>query len=173
VSLPRGSVRSAFPGTPAGYDQSIAAGTVKKDKLVCDYNDHDALVTLRPAAGAHFDKGDKVKVTVFYFDNDGFRYGDAETVAVLQDDFVPAPDTREDPIGDLAGGGTRGEHGGHAERRRVPIATASRPASSAVSCSAEPSTGCGLISTNVWWPRASGVRTACWKSTGSRMLRYQ
>ncbi|WP_225101822.1 hypothetical protein [Streptomyces sp. CoH27] len=65
------------------HDQSIAAGTVKKDHLVCDYNDHVALVTLRPAAGSHFDKGDKVKVTVFYFDNDGFRYGDEETVAVL------------------------------------------------------------------------------------------
>ncbi|MEU5636712.1 hypothetical protein ACIA8I_34495 [Streptomyces rishiriensis] len=65
------------------HDQSIAAGTVKKDKLVCDYNDHVALVTLRPAAGSHFDKGDKVKVSVFYFDNDGFRYGDADTVAVL------------------------------------------------------------------------------------------
>ena len=65
------------------HDQSIAAGTIKKDQLVCDYDDHVALVTLRPAAGAHFDKGDKVKVTVFYFDNDGFRYADAETVAVL------------------------------------------------------------------------------------------
>ena len=65
------------------HDQSIAAGTVKKDKLVCDYDDHVALVTLRPAAGAHFDKGDEVKVTVFYFDNAGFRYGDAETVTVL------------------------------------------------------------------------------------------
>ena len=66
------------------HDQSIAAGTVKKDHLVCDYNNHVALVTLRPgAAGDHFDKGDKVKVTVFYFDNDGFRYGDEETVVVL------------------------------------------------------------------------------------------
>ncbi|MEU6479857.1 hypothetical protein ABZ858_23815 [Streptomyces sp. NPDC047017] len=67
----------------SAHDQSIAAGTIKKDQLVCDYKDHVALVTLRPAAGAHFDKGDKVKVTVFYFDNDGFRYGDAETVAAL------------------------------------------------------------------------------------------
>ncbi|MER6735649.1 hypothetical protein [Streptomyces puniciscabiei] len=64
-------------------DQSIAAGTVKKNKLVCDFRDHVALVTMRPAAGSHFDKGDKVKVTVFYFDNDGFRYSDEETVAVL------------------------------------------------------------------------------------------
>ncbi|MEU5275004.1 hypothetical protein [Streptomyces asoensis] len=67
----------------SSHDQSIAAGTVKKDKLVCDYDNHVALVDLRPAAGSHFDKGDKVKVTVFYFDNDGFRYADTETVAVL------------------------------------------------------------------------------------------
>ncbi|GHE04474.1 hypothetical protein [Streptomyces alanosinicus] len=65
------------------HDQSIAAGTVKKDRLVCDYHDHVALVTLRPAAGSHFDKGDKVEVTVFYFDNDGFRYADQEKAAVL------------------------------------------------------------------------------------------
>lgn len=65
------------------HDQSIAAGTIKRDQLVCDYNDHVALVTMRPAAGSHFDKGDKVKVTVFYFDNDGFSYANQETVAVL------------------------------------------------------------------------------------------
>lgn len=67
----------------SSHDQSIAAGTVKKDQLVCDYNDHVALVTMRPAAGSHFDKGDKVEVTVFYFDNDGFRYGDDEATSVL------------------------------------------------------------------------------------------
>ncbi|MGW2488969.1 hypothetical protein ACWCV9_17395 [Streptomyces sp. NPDC001606] len=65
------------------HDQSIAAGTIKKDHLICDYNDHVALLNLRPAVGSHFAKGDKVKVTVFYFDNDGFRYADAQTVAVL------------------------------------------------------------------------------------------
>jgi len=65
------------------HDQSIAAGTIKKDQLVCDYKDHVALVNLRPAAGSHFDKGDKVEATVFYFDNDGFRYGDNVVTAVL------------------------------------------------------------------------------------------
>jgi len=65
------------------HDQSIAAGTIKKDQLVCDYKDHVALVNLRPAAGSHFDKGDKVEATVFYFDNDGFRYADNVATAVL------------------------------------------------------------------------------------------
>ncbi|MFB6436295.1 hypothetical protein ACFCVY_05850 [Streptomyces sp. NPDC056411] len=66
-----------------GHDQSIAAGTLKIDQLVCDYADHKAQVTLRPAVGSHFAKGDKVKVTLFYFDEDGFSYAQRETVAVL------------------------------------------------------------------------------------------
>ncbi|MGK5730761.1 hypothetical protein [Streptomyces sp. URMC 124] len=66
-----------------GHDQSIAAGTIKADKLVCDYADHAARVTLRPATGSHFAKGDRVKVTVFYFDEDGFSYAHQETVAAL------------------------------------------------------------------------------------------
>jgi hypothetical protein len=65
------------------HDESIAAGTIKKDKLVCDYASHIAQVALRPAVGSHFEKGDKVRVTVFYFDNDGFSYANQETVAVL------------------------------------------------------------------------------------------
>ncbi|MFF7725223.1 hypothetical protein [Streptomyces sp. NPDC008001] len=66
-----------------GHDESIAAGTIKTDKLTCDYDSHAARVTLRPATGAHFAKGDRVKVTVFYFDNDGFSYAHQETVAAL------------------------------------------------------------------------------------------
>ncbi|MEU9121135.1 hypothetical protein AB0C96_14995 [Streptomyces sp. NPDC048506] len=66
-----------------GHDESIAAGTVKKAQLVCDYKDHTTQVTLRPAAGSHFAKGDKVKVAVFYFDEDGFSYARQEAVAVL------------------------------------------------------------------------------------------
>ncbi|MFF2813313.1 hypothetical protein ACFVT2_40365 [Streptomyces sp. NPDC058000] len=58
------------------------AGTLKVDKLVCDYADHTAQVRLRPADQG-FAKGDKVKVTVFYFDDDGFRYADRETTATL------------------------------------------------------------------------------------------
>ncbi|MGG2462722.1 hypothetical protein ACO0M4_23380 [Streptomyces sp. RGM 3693] len=58
------------------------AGTLKVDKLVCDYADHTTQVRLRPADQG-FAKGDKVKVTVFYFDDDGFRYADRETTATL------------------------------------------------------------------------------------------
>ncbi|GAA5075579.1 hypothetical protein [Streptomyces similanensis] len=83
VGMDHELVANATTLNHSSHDQSIAAGTVKKDHLVCDYKNHAALVTMRPAASAHFDKGDKVKVTVFYFDNDGFRYGDAEVVAAL------------------------------------------------------------------------------------------
>ncbi|MFI9251080.1 hypothetical protein [Streptomyces sp. NPDC053069] len=63
--------------------ENNAAGTIKKDKLVCDADSHVAQVTMRPAQGSHFAKGDKLKVTVFYFDNDGFSYAHESTVAVL------------------------------------------------------------------------------------------
>ncbi|MFJ3950366.1 hypothetical protein SLV14_000585 [Streptomyces sp. Je 1-4] len=76
-------VANAEKANPVGHDYSSAAGTLKKDKLVCDYADHTARVTMRPAAGSHFAKGEKVKVTVFYFDNDGFSYAHQETVSVL------------------------------------------------------------------------------------------
>ncbi|MFF3542886.1 hypothetical protein [Streptomyces platensis] len=66
-----------------GHDVSIAAGTLKKEKLVCDYSDHTAQVTMRAPAGSHFAKGDKVKVTVFYFDDEGFSYANVEKVSVL------------------------------------------------------------------------------------------
>ncbi|UKY47641.1 hypothetical protein [Streptomyces inhibens] len=76
-------VANAAKVNQTGHDESVAAGTIKADKLACDYNSHAAKVTMRPAAGSHFAKGDKVKVTVFYFDNDGFSYARQETVAVL------------------------------------------------------------------------------------------
>jgi len=66
-----------------GHDGSVAAGTVKTDKLTCDYNSHTAQVALRPAVGSSFGKGDKVKIAVFYFDEDGFSYARQETAAVL------------------------------------------------------------------------------------------
>ncbi|GGX98122.1 hypothetical protein [Streptomyces hiroshimensis] len=66
-----------------GHDESIAAGTLKAGKLVCDYADHAARVTLRPATGSYFGRGERVKVTVFYFDEDGFSYARQETTAVL------------------------------------------------------------------------------------------
>ncbi|WP_328691977.1 hypothetical protein OHT20_01950 [Streptomyces caniferus] len=66
-----------------GHDGSVAAGTLKTDKLTCDYNSHTAQITMRPAVGSSFDKGDKVKVAVFYFDEEGFSYARQETVVVL------------------------------------------------------------------------------------------
>ncbi|MFF9765816.1 hypothetical protein ACF1GT_04245 [Streptomyces sp. NPDC014636] len=65
------------------HQEDIAAGTVKRDKLVCDSGSHIAQVTMRPAQGSSFVKGDKTKVTVFYFDNDGFSYAHEDAVVVL------------------------------------------------------------------------------------------
>ncbi|WP_258017874.1 hypothetical protein [Streptomyces noursei] len=63
--------------------KGYGAGTIKVDKLVCDYADHTAQVRLKPAATLGFEKGDKVKVTVFYFDEDGFRYADTTATATV------------------------------------------------------------------------------------------
>ncbi|GAA2604798.1 hypothetical protein ACWCO0_17625 [Streptomyces tubercidicus] len=76
-------VAGAIKLNQTGSDESTAAGTVKKNKLVCDYTNHTALVTLRPAVASHFAKGDTVKVSVFYLDNDGFIYTREEKVSVL------------------------------------------------------------------------------------------
>ncbi|MER6026189.1 hypothetical protein [Streptomyces sp. NPDC001851] len=65
------------------HGERIAAGTVKKNKLVCDAHDHLTQVTMHPGQASPFAKGDKVRVTVFYFDNDGFSYAHERTVAVL------------------------------------------------------------------------------------------
>ncbi|MFE5872695.1 hypothetical protein ACFQ6V_29130 [Streptomyces roseifaciens] len=67
----------------SGHDESVAAGTIKVDKLTCDYESHAARVSLRPATGSHFAKGDQVKVTVFYFDDEGFSYAHQESVTRL------------------------------------------------------------------------------------------
>ncbi|MEU6366658.1 hypothetical protein ABZ876_13220 [Streptomyces sp. NPDC046931] len=64
-------------------DGGVAAGIVKQDKLVCDYSNHIAKVTLRTAHDTHFAKGDKVKVAVYYFDNDGYVSANQTAVAVL------------------------------------------------------------------------------------------
>ncbi len=64
-------------------DEVTAAGTVKRDKLICDSDSHVTQVNMRPAQGSHFVKGNKLKVTVFYFDNDGFSYAHEDAVAVL------------------------------------------------------------------------------------------
>ncbi|MFI1167988.1 hypothetical protein ACH4UM_31425 [Streptomyces sp. NPDC020801] len=69
---------------PDSHEGGIAAGIVKQDKLVCDYANHIAKMTLRTATGTHFAKEDKVKVKVFYFDNnDGFISAEQTAVAVL------------------------------------------------------------------------------------------
>ncbi|MCF3173454.1 hypothetical protein IPZ61_09015 [Streptomyces sioyaensis] len=67
----------------SAHTGSEAAGTIKKDKLICDYADHTVQVNLKVAVGSYFDKGDKVKATAFYFDEDGFSYAHEETAAVL------------------------------------------------------------------------------------------
>jgi len=69
--------------TSARRSDSEAAGTIKKDKLICDYADHTVQVNLKVAVGSYFDKGDKVKATVYYFDEDGFSYAHEEAAAVL------------------------------------------------------------------------------------------
>ncbi|MGW1378862.1 hypothetical protein ACWD6P_31980 [Streptomyces sp. NPDC002446] len=76
-------VANATKVNQTGHDESIAAGTIKSAKLTCDYNSHAAQVSLRAAAGSHFAKGDKVKISVFYFDEDGFSYARQEKIAVL------------------------------------------------------------------------------------------
>ncbi|MFI1436788.1 hypothetical protein [Streptomyces lydicus] len=65
------------------HEESIAAGTIKSAKLTCDYADHTAQVKLRTATGSHFAKGDTVKLTVFYFDDEGFSYAHRTAVVVL------------------------------------------------------------------------------------------
>ncbi|MCW7940559.1 hypothetical protein AAW14_00360 [Streptomyces hygroscopicus] len=64
-------------------DAGSAAGVIKKDRLVCDYGNHTATVTLHTASGTHFAKGDKVKVAVFYFGKDGSVLADQTAAAVL------------------------------------------------------------------------------------------
>ncbi|MGW7020302.1 hypothetical protein ACWGGS_13280 [Streptomyces decoyicus] len=76
-------VANAMKIDQPGPEEPVAAGTIKTDKLTCDYNSHAAQITLHTALGSHFDKGEKVKVAVFYFDNDGFSYARQETVVVL------------------------------------------------------------------------------------------
>ncbi|MEU9476132.1 hypothetical protein [Streptomyces sp. NPDC048191] len=65
------------------HREGNAAGTIKRDKLICDADSHTTQVNMRPATGTYFVKGDKIKVTVFYFDSDGFSYAREATVAVL------------------------------------------------------------------------------------------
>ncbi|MFI9075510.1 hypothetical protein ACIGW8_03220 [Streptomyces sioyaensis] len=69
--------------TSTVHNGSEAAGTIKKDKLICDSADHTVQMNLRVEVGSYFDKGDKVKAVVFYFDDEGFSYARQETAAVL------------------------------------------------------------------------------------------
>ncbi|MEU8780136.1 hypothetical protein [Streptomyces sp. NPDC048637] len=76
-------VANAVKLNQTGDDEAIAAATIKKNKLVCDYTNHTVQMTLRPAVASHFAKGDTVKFTLFYFDDDGFSYAHEELVSVL------------------------------------------------------------------------------------------
>ncbi|MFG2636753.1 hypothetical protein ACGFX8_23245 [Streptomyces sp. NPDC048362] len=60
-----------------------AAAIVTSDKLVCDYADHKAVVTLHNAHDTHFARKDTVKIAVFTFDKDGDKTADGTAVAVL------------------------------------------------------------------------------------------
>ncbi|GGX78421.1 hypothetical protein [Streptomyces anandii] len=60
-----------------------AAGVIGSDRLVCDYGDHKAVMTLHTAYDTRFAKKDTVKVAVFYFDKDGYTTADQTAVAVL------------------------------------------------------------------------------------------
>ncbi|EME97609.1 hypothetical protein J7W19_07410 [Streptomyces mobaraensis NBRC 13819 = DSM 40847] len=56
-----------------GHNEVSAAGILKTDKLVCDYNTHTARMQLTTGGVGAFAKGSKVKVSLHYFDpNDGF-----------------------------------------------------------------------------------------------------
>ncbi|MGW8554335.1 hypothetical protein [Streptomyces tubercidicus] len=76
-------VANALKLNGVGHEVSHASGTVKVDKLICDFRDHTALVNLRPAAVSHFAKGDKLEVVVYYFDDDGFTYAQQKKIWVL------------------------------------------------------------------------------------------
>ncbi|MEJ8652227.1 hypothetical protein WKI65_30105 [Streptomyces sp. MS1.AVA.3] len=75
-------VANAIEINQPGPEEPVAAGIIKTDKLTCDYDNHAAQITMR-TLGTPFDKGEKVKVAVFYFDDDGFSYARQETVVVL------------------------------------------------------------------------------------------
>ncbi|WP_171167808.1 hypothetical protein [Streptomyces sp. I05A-00742] len=67
-----------------GHNETNAAGILKTDKLVCDYNTHTARMYLTTGGVGAFEKGDKVKVSLHYFDpNDGFSGVRKEKTAVL------------------------------------------------------------------------------------------
>ncbi|MFJ3233588.1 hypothetical protein [Streptomyces sp. NPDC086787] len=64
-------------------DGGTAMGVIRESKLVCDYKDHNAKVTLRPAYGTHFAKGDKVRVALYLSADDGSVTADLTAVTVL------------------------------------------------------------------------------------------
>ncbi|ARF55523.1 hypothetical protein [Streptomyces gilvosporeus] len=60
-----------------------AAGAIDAAKLTCDFETRTVLMKLAPA-GKGFVKGDKVKVTVFYWDENGsFSTQSEEAIATL------------------------------------------------------------------------------------------
>ncbi|MFJ9853528.1 hypothetical protein [Streptomyces sp. NPDC101150] len=62
--------------------QRNAAGAIKAGTLTCDYASRTVQLKLNPVDKG-FAKGDKVKVTVFYFDDNGLFHANEEATAVL------------------------------------------------------------------------------------------
>ncbi|MEU3842744.1 hypothetical protein AB0E88_22255 [Streptomyces sp. NPDC028635] len=69
--------------TQSAAGKRNATGTIDASKVTCDYVSRTVRMPLR-AAGTGFVKGDKVKVTVFYWDENGaFGTQEETTTAVL------------------------------------------------------------------------------------------
>ncbi|MCC3770064.1 hypothetical protein [Streptomyces sp. UNOC14_S4] len=67
-----------------GHEESNAAAVLKPAQLTCDYGKHTAKPDLNIDPGSHFAKGDRVRVTVTYFDADlGFYRFKQDTVVTL------------------------------------------------------------------------------------------
>ncbi|WP_372409557.1 hypothetical protein [Streptomyces luteireticuli] len=66
---------------PWGVEGSVI---VKGDKLVCDYETHKMKVFVPPIVDQQFNKGDKVEVTLVYFDSEnGRRSFETKTTQVV------------------------------------------------------------------------------------------
>jgi hypothetical protein len=71
---------SKVTNSPAG--KRNATGAVEASKVTCDYVSRTVQLKLRPA-GNGFAKGDKVKVTVFYWDENGAFGTQTETATAV------------------------------------------------------------------------------------------
>lgn len=81
VDLQIAGYASKVGATAAG--KRNAAGTIEASTITCDFATRTVQMKLRPVRNG-FVKGDKVKVTVFYWDENGaFRTQEETTTAVL------------------------------------------------------------------------------------------